>query len=344
MAILAKYGLNIMSTAPMISTGPASSCQVWSLTLGWNHAEDTLECLNTLRASRGLRLRMLFVDNGSREEEVRRVLDGARDVEVLRHEQNVGVPRGFNAGLAWALRKGANFIFMANNDTAMEPDTLLRLLEAARQEPAAGIVMPVIGYYDAPDAVWSAGSRFRRFPPAIVMNRRVPAGRAGGSPFPELDFSPLCTALVRAEALKKIGLMDPTYEYYFDDYDLSLRMRDAGYKILLVPDARTRHKVDRVTRPGAASASFWENSGRSAGIFSRRHRARHPWLAGVPMLSYLALRAGYEGSGRGWRAFRAGLRAGRRLPLKPVPAWNDGSTDPVTLRRECGTLPAEEGD
>lgn len=333
-----------MSAVPISCDRPAPSRRVWTVTLGWNHAEDTLECLDTLRASRGVDLRMLYVDNGSREEEVQRVLGGAKDVDVLRHEQNVGVPRGFNAGLAWALRKGADFIFMANNDTAMEPDTLARLLEVAEREPKAGILMPVIGYYDAPDVVWSAGSRFRSFPPAIVMNRRLPDARAGGSSCLEMDFSPLCTVLVRAEALKRVGLMDPTYLYYFDDYDLSLRMRDAGYKILLVPGARTRHKVERVTRPGAGSSSFWENSGRSAGIFSQRHRARHPWLAGYPMRTYLALRAGVEGGGRGLRSFCSGLRAGGRTPLRPIPAWNDDSTDPVTLRRDCGTLSAKEGD
>lgn len=317
----------------------AGAARVWTVTLGWNHADDTVECLHSLRASQGVQPRLLYVDNGSREEEVQRVLDAVPDAEVIRHEINVGVSRGFNAGLARALRGGADYIFMANNDTAVEPDTLSRLLDAAEQEPRAGILMPVINYYEAPEVIWSAGSRFRIFPPAIVMNRNVPPGVR-----PAMGFSSLCTALIRGEALKAVGLMDPTYVYYFEDYDLSLRLRDAGFDLRLVPEARTRHKVERVTRPGAGSPAHWENCGRSAGIFSQRHRWRHPWMAGPVMLAYLATRTWYESRRTSLRSFRTGLRAGRAAPLRPIPAWNDELSDPVTVRRECGTIPPAGGE
>lgn len=332
-------GIRIMPfDAPSVAS-PDGAARVWTVTLGWNHAEDTVECLHSLQASRGVRLRLLYVDNGSREEEVRRVLEAVPEADVIRHEQNVGVSRGFNAGLARALHHGADYIFMANNDTTVEPDTLARLVEAAERDPRAGIVMPTIYFHEAPDVVWSAGSRFRFFPPAIVMNRKPPRGER-----PSMDFSPLCTALVRAEALKAAGLMDPTYLYYFEDYDLSLRIRDAGYGLRLVPGARSTHKVERVTRPGSGSPAHWENCGRSAGIFRQRHGQRHPWMAGTLMLAYVAARTAVESRGRALRSFRAGLRAGRGTPLRPIPAWNDDAIDPVTVRRECGTIPPAGGE
>lgn len=314
---------------------------VWVITLGWNHAEDTLECLASLRASRGVRLRLLYVDNGSREEELERVRAGAPDVEILRHERNVGVPRGFNAGFARALRGGAEFLFMANNDTVMDPDCIARLAEAARRDPEAGVWVPKIYYHEAPRTLWSAGSRFRRFPPSLVMNKTAGPDDGRYDAGTDLAFTALCTALVRGDALRAAGLLDPSFLYYFEDTDLVLRIREAGYRIRLVPGARSLHKVERVTRAGSASPAFWTNSGRSARIFSRRHGRRHPWMAGPAMLGYLALRAFAEGGRAGGRHFLAGLREGGAASLAAVPAGDGSETDPVTVIRQPVPEPAK---
>ena len=310
---------------------------VWAVVLGWNHAEDTIECLDSLARCRDVSLRRLYVDNGSRPEEAQKVLDGAPGVEVIRHEQNVGVSRGFNGGLAWALRKGADFVFMANNDTIMTPDSIALLLQAAAKRPTVGMLVPKIYYHEAPDTLWSAGARFRCFPPAIVMNKTKGPddGRYDGQG--DLDFSTLCTVLIRAEALKAMGLMDPNFLFYFEDYDFCLRMRESGWGIALVPEARTQHKVARVTRAGSSSPLFWETSGRSAAIFSRRHGGRHPWLAGPAMRGYVSLRARFEGGREAAGPFCRGMKDGLAMALKPVVAWNDRAVDPVTALRELFT-------
>lgn len=307
---------------------------VWSVTLGWNHAEDTLECLASLKASRGVSLRLLYVDNGSHEDQVQQILDNEPDVEVIRHPKNVGVARGFNAGLAWALRKGADFIFMANNDTLMQPETVLRLLEEADRSPRAGLLVPKIYYHEAPEVLWSAGSRFRFFPPAIVMNKTTGPDDGRYDGFRELKFSTLCTVLVRAEAMKAIGLIDPNFVFYFEDYEFCLRMRDSGWRIRLVPEARTVHKVARITRDAPSKPSFWETSGRGAAIFHKRHGRRHPWMAGWPMLIYLAIRARLEGGPEAYRFFCKGLREGHGMALQPVPPWTGDGCDPIVVVRE----------
>ena len=166
----------------------AKSPSVWALVLGWNHAEDTVECLRSLRASQGVDVKLLYTDNGSTPDQVEQVCREVPGAAVIRHPKNVGVPRGFNGGLAYALQHGADHIFMANNDTTVAPDAIRILLDAAEREPRAGILMPRIFYYDDPDLVWSAGSRFRRFPPAIVM-RKGGAGRLNGK---RASNSPAC--------------------------------------------------------------------------------------------------------------------------------------------------------
>lgn len=311
---------------------------IWAVVLGWNHAEDTIECLHSLKASRGLdpaqggaSLKLLYTDNGSTPDQVEKVFREVPDAAVIRHPKNVGVPRGFNGGLAYALQHGADYVFMANNDTAVAPDCVRILLDAAEREPETGFLMPRIFYYDHKDLVWSAGSRFRRFPPAIIMRK----GRSPADAFDreeELEFSSLCTVLMRGRALKDAGLMDPNIVFYYEDYDLSLRVREAGYTIKLIPAGRSWHKVARITREGQSSPAFWTNYGRSVAIFRRRHR-RHRWLTGPVNLAYLLLRAAYEGKPRALPLVLAGLREGRSVALQAVPRWDTPSPDPIEVVR-----------
>lgn len=311
---------------------------LWAVVLGWNHAEDTIECLQSLAAgSPACGLNLLFVDNGSSDDQVDQVARSAPDgTVILRHPANVGVSRGFNAGLKFALEQGVDYIFMANNDTTVAPDAIEQLLQAAEAEPHAGILVPKIHYYSDPNVVWSAGARYRRLPPAIVMLKTPEADDGRFDAIHNLEFSTLCTVLIRGTALQAAGLMNPNYVYYCEDYDLSLRIRNAGYSIQLVHGARTFHKVERVTRDGASSPNFWRNYGRSEAIF-RRHFPRARWMTGLPHIAYLQARNLYEGGTTAVRHFHSGYRMGTTETLRPIPQWNEPAVDPVIQVQPSGT-------
>ena len=307
--------------------------RVWAVVLGWDHVEDTLECLESLRRTEGVAVRLLYVDNGSKPETAARVLDECPDTLVIRHPRNVGVSRGFNGGLAFALQRDAEFVFMANNDTIMTPQTLGQLLAAADAEPGAGILVPKIYYHGAPDVVWSAGARFRRFPPVVVMQKTSGPDDGRYDHGTELEFTTLCTVLVRGQALRDAGLMNPNFIVYCEDYELAQRVRDAGYGIRLVPEARTLHKVERVTREGSSKPGFWKMYGRSEAIFARL-LPQHRLLTGPLHRLYLQGRCLYEGGRMGLTNFRQGWREGSAMPLRPPARWDGESVDPVEIVRD----------
>jgi GT2 family glycosyltransferase len=282
---------------------------------------------------------LLYVDNGSRPEEVDQVLRAVPQASVIRHPNNVGVPRGFNAGLAHALRNGADFVFMANNDTIVAEDCVEKLLDAATRYPASGILVPRISYHDAKDVIWSAGSRYRRFPPSIVMRKSdVPDDPRYRQEEP-LEFTTLCTVMIRAKALKDAGLMNPNFLYYCEDYDLALRIRRAGYSIVMIPSGRSWHKVARVTRDGPSSPAFWQTYGRSEGVFRRLH-SEERWMTGPAHVAYVQARSLYEGKTIGLTNFRRGYRDGMTQTLKPLARWDDDRTlDTVETLR---TVPSDE--
>jgi len=310
----------------------SGSENVWAVVLGWNHAEDTIECLRSIQAGEGVKPTLLYTDNGSEPKQVDLILNAVPEAKVLRHPKNVGVSRGFNGGLAHALQQGADYILMANNDTIFGADALQQLLAGAGRHPGAGLLVPKIFYHDHPEVVWSAGSKYRKFPPSIVMRSTPSADDGRYDRRTNLPFSTLCTVLLRSETLREVGLMNPNFLFYYEDYDLCQRIRDGGYEIRLVPESKTLHKVERVTRDSTASPSFWVTYGKSYGIFSRFHR-RHWWMSGPFHAGYVMARSLYEGGAESLSNFRKGLREGRKVELMPIATWDGEGVDPVEVVR-----------
>ncbi len=308
-------------------TGPS----VWAVTLGYNNAADTVECLRSLAAGTPAP-NLVFTDNASRDDSVARVLAECPGAHVLQTGSNLGFAGGFNVGMTYCLEQGADYVFMVNNDTVVAPDCVARLIAAAQAQPNAGLWAPKIFYHDHPRAIWSAGSRFRPFPPAVVMRKTAgdDDGRYDGDT--RLAYVTTCALLASRRFLETVGLLDPDFFILYDDYDWSIRAREAGFEVRLVPDAHLWHKVSKSTGVGTASPFYWTQYGRSTALFFRKHR-RHPWLTGVPHLAYILARILAERHPYGLAPFLRGWREGRRLPLRRPPRPGDAAGPVPTVVR-----------
>lgn len=283
--------------------------------LAYNNVGDTLECLESVDALAYPNRQVSVVDNGSTDGTFERVRERFPSVEVVRTEVNRGVPGGFNLGIEHALRAGADYILLLNNDTAVTPDLLGELVRAGEVDRGRAILMPKVLYYDHPDLVWSAGARYRRFPPAIVFIGR--GASAGRHDLPRLiDYAPTCGLLIRREAFERVGMFDDGYLFYYDDWDFCDRVRRAGLEIAYVPRATMRHKVSRTIR--SHSPTFWRTWGASCVRYYRRH-GRPVALDLTVHLGYIVLRELAQGNYRSLPNFLQGARAGLRQPLGPYP-------------------------
>ena len=311
----------------MNKTASGSKPCVWAVVVGYNHVEDSIECLKSLLDGDPEGLRMVFVDNNSADQSAKKIFEMFAKVDVIRMKENVGFARGYNVGLAYAMRRGADYVFMLNNDTIVNRDTVPRLLEAARQNPEAGVLAPKIYYYDERDAVWSAGSKYRRFPPVVVLRKTEGPDDGRYDREPDLDFVTTCALMFPRKFLEATGLLDANYFIFYDDYDLSIRAREAGFKIRLVANAHLWHKVSKSTKAGTRHPFFWTQYGRSEAIFCRRHRERNRWLTSPLHVLYVLLRMAAEGKYFGVAPFWKGLKEGRLAELKPVPRWDAADLD-----------------
>jgi GT2 family glycosyltransferase/protoporphyrinogen oxidase len=303
-----------------VATTPAEP-SVCAVILTYNHYEDTRECLHSLQQSDYPNLDIVVVDNGSSDGTPEQLRKEFPEVIVIETGRNLGVPWGYNVGFAHALRTQVEYILMLNNDTTVAPDMLRRLVESAQGDPDAGILMPKVLYYDRPDRIWSAGGRYRVFPPAIIIVGQDRPSAKYEKPF-QLEYALSCGLLIHRRAFERAGLFDPGYFFYFDDWDFSARVRAHGLNILLVPQAKMWHKVSQSTRESGKSALFYTVWGESSTRFYRRHG--RPVALSLPIhIGYIMLRELIKGNGRMLGHFFTGVRQALTKPLGPIPTKDD---------------------
>ena len=288
--------------------------------LSYNNSADTLECLDSLQNLKGGPLPTYLVDNGSTDDTLVRVQAEFPQVRILAQSANLGVPRGFNKGVYQALADGFDYILILNNDTVADPALVEELHKVALQDPDCAVVMPRIYYYPPRQGplsrqdVWADGGYYRTFPPAIKLkdNRQ----HIDFSKPRQVDYVPTCGLLFHRRAFENAGLFDEGYFLFYEDWDFSERLRQAGLTLWSAPEAVLWHKVSRST---AKNMSFyWQKRGESAMRFFRRH---HTKFSTSLQMGYFYLRDFLlkPANLKYLPDYRAGIRSGRSAALENYP-------------------------
>lgn len=197
-------------------------------------------CLASLKATCRDDLRFIVVDNSPVSEIPAIALDHP-DIHAIVPETNLGFAGGCNRGITYALSQDLDYILLLNPDTWAEHDfigTLLAELTKSEQRAMAG---PKIVRDNARRDVWYGGARmhwWRGGPSQIMDNRHDGDGAA--QLVPCLSG---CAMLIKAAALRAVGLMAEEYFLYYEDSDYCQRFLRAGLEVVYVPAACLVHDV-----------------------------------------------------------------------------------------------------
>jgi GT2 family glycosyltransferase len=284
---------------------------VYAVILNWNRCRDTVACLESLAQVDYPNLRLLVVDNGSTDGTPEAVSHQFPDVALIVNDQNLGFAAGCNVGIRYAIEQEADYVFLLNNDTLVDPAVLRHLVSLTG--PDVGMVAPKIYYAADPTRIWSVGGM--RHPLTIEKTGDVRGQIDIGQweDVLERDYFVGCALLLSRCLLAEVGLFDERFFMYYEDSDLSLRARQAGFRLLLSPQAWVWHKV-AVSSGGSDSPNerYW--MARSSVLFFRKHVHGLRWLIVVPYRVGSAiktvLRLTWHGQGQSVRAYLRGLRDG----------------------------------
>lgn len=231
--------------------------KIFIIILNFKGADNTIDCLASLQKlnlPKSVKVEPIVVDNGSHDNSVKKIREKFPTVMMIENQTNFGFTGGSNEGIRFALKSNASYVLLLNNDTIADPDLVKNLLEVIDKENV-GVVVPKIyfekGYefhkerYERQDkgkVIWYAGG-IMDWENLIGKNRGVDEVDHGQ--FDELEETELatgCCFLMKASVLNKIGLLDDKYFLYYEDADLSERIKRAGLKIVYNPKSIIWHK------------------------------------------------------------------------------------------------------
>jgi GT2 family glycosyltransferase len=258
----------------------ADKPSVHIITLTWNHREVTADFLRSISAIDYPAAHTILVDNASCDGTADYVRLEFPSVTVIENERNLGFAAGCNVGIRHAIEAGADYVFLLNNDTQVEPNVVSVLVSWAEAHPRDGLLTPLIRHANDGDQIWFAGSRrgrltldSRDFGPG--RSERVPIGHSR-----EVDYVMGCAMFIRIDALCQVGLFDESFFMYHEDMDLSLRVQNAGYTLRYVPDASVRHLVEISTSDAPPLRYYYK--ARSSVRFYRKHVHGLHWAVIMP--------------------------------------------------------------
>lgn len=213
-----------------------SSPQIHIVIVTWNGKHLIERLVESLEKSDRPCERIVVVDNASSDGTVEMLADRFPRIEVIRMEKNIGYSAGINVGLKRVKEKGAQYVWVFNNDVVVKPDCLAKLVDTIESDPQIGVVGPIVFDYKTKQ-IAHAGYRINMWTGGMKEIGTPP----GDEPY-EVDSAFGCSNLIRMEAVERIGGFDDGYNVYFDETDFNSRARRDGWKVVVEPRAGVYHE------------------------------------------------------------------------------------------------------
>jgi hypothetical protein len=222
---------------------------VITVILNTNRRDDTLEALESLFKGNYSHHKVIVLDNASTDGSVESIGSQYPDVQIIALDRNLGYAGNNNVGIQAAISQGAEWVFVLNEDTVVDPDCISTMVDAAGDLPEVGILGPLVYHYDEKDVIQTAGGSLDAHWESVHIGQNQ-ADRGQYSGNREVDWISGCAILVNRKVIEQIGALDERFFYYWEETDWCVRARESGWKIYCVSDAKLWHKgVQRDYRP-----------------------------------------------------------------------------------------------
>jgi GT2 family glycosyltransferase len=229
--------------------------------LNWNGWKDTIACLKSLQLQSYTNFEVLVIDNASTDSSFAEITSAVPDVQVLQSGANLGFGGGCNVGIRQALLERADYVWLINSDATADPHALAALVELADASPGVASVGSVVYEAESADQIQLWGGGRVRLWTGECQNQFSAT---------QLDFISGASVLLRCAALEDVGLFDEsTYFMYWEDTDLSFRLREANWQLAVAETSRVWHRQSASV--GKGSALLDEYFTRSGVRFLRRY-------------------------------------------------------------------------
>ncbi len=231
----------------------------------YNEAELTLRCLKSIVETVDVPAEVIIVDNAS-SDDTADLFDRLEGARIYRNLEDLHFLRAANQGAA---RANGRTLLLINNDACLTPGAIkfgLETLDSADDIGAVGakLILPNGTLQEAGSIIWTDAA-------TLGYGRGCDPNNASFQFRREVDYCSGAYMLLRRDVFELLGRFDPVFApAYYEETDLCMRIRDAGYRIMYDPRIKVIHYE-------FASAAFSNEAyalmTRNRGLFTQRNAA-----------------------------------------------------------------------
>ena len=243
-------------------------------------------------------MEIIVVDDASTDGTFDAIKKGFPDVKVIRNTKRRLTSGARNVGIECS--KG-DYLFFVDHDNIIDRRAISELVNFMERNEIVGLAGPIMYYYSVPEEIWCAGGTLRQplyLPTCMFQHETSETLQIANISTIECDFIPNAF-MVRRQIIKEIGFFDEeNFPILWEDIDFSLRIKQKGYQIVVVPQAEVWHDV-------STAKDFHIDEERA--FFRGRNRARfylkyarlRILLLPIDMLGFCGVLFAYDRGSRG---------------------------------------------
>lgn len=296
-----------------------NSSMVTTIIVNYNGQGCIENCLQSVLRSDYTHIEVIVVDNGSTDSSLDLIGKYSHDsrLRLITNRRNLGFSQANNQGARQA--RGHNLFFL-NNDTEIKQDTILELVRVVERNGSIGATQSKILMMSDKSRLDSAGDTISKIGwPRSVGKFEVDQGQFDSTS--EIFGGRGAALMVPKNIFDAVGGFDPDYFMYYEDADLSWRIRLRGYLIALAPKSIVYHAGWPTAKSKTARRKILDNlySGKNYSATLIKNLEFHNLIVygGLHLIVHLGTIAYYLLKGRGYEAL--GLLLALALTVRELP-------------------------
>jgi GT2 family glycosyltransferase len=211
--------------------------------LNWNTPVHTANCILSVQQYCDEALfNIIVADNGSTDHSLQLLKAQFPDLIYIDNKENLGFAEGNNRGLQYSIANGYTYSLVMNNDTLVDEDLVTKLKLHLDNYLHAAAVQPAIYWMHDKSKIWNGEGQFNALLGKTTSSTTLPAP-ADINNVKTVAWVTGCCMMIRNTSLIMSGLFNKQFFLYYEDVELSYRLRGCGYELHYLPSAKMYHEA-----------------------------------------------------------------------------------------------------
>ena len=198
-----------------------NNSKVAVIIVNWKKYAITTKCIESVFKCNYSNYEIILVDNESDDSKLSTLK--RKNITTISNSKNEGFSKANNQGIDYAIKNNFDYVLMLNNDTIVKSN-LIDVLVRTAQAKKISAIQPLILNHNG-QKIWNGGGKINYFFGTFFSSNKA------SNSYKIIDWFTGCCCLFETKLFVEIGKLDERFFAYYEDVDLSLRIKKNGYKI-----------------------------------------------------------------------------------------------------------------